>query len=289
MKIAILSAFALSTALVLAVVLGMDPGRVQRPAVAGQIDVVAIAPGSFTLRLPGEYQKSGRPVDAPLRQTHVAAGFDIMKYQVSTADYARCVEAGACAAADAAPATPVTMPATGVNYLDAVAYAAWLSGVTAENWRLPTDTEWAFAAAEKFSDEGLGVNDDGANPAARWLARYRSESAKEVPDPETKPRGTFGINSKGLADVSGNVWDWTTTCYIRTSLGGDDGIGESTENCGVRVVAGRHRGYMSHFIRDGKSGGCAAGIAPDNLGIRLVRDPPSLMSRIRGLLHRATG
>jgi len=29
---------------------------------------------------------------------------------------------------------------------------------------------------------------------------------------------------------------------------------------------------MSNFIRDGKSGGCAVGTPPDNLGFRLVRE-----------------
>jgi hypothetical protein len=41
---------------------------------------------------------------------------------------------------------------------------------------------------------------------------------------------------------------------------------------------------MPFFIRDGRSGGCAAGLAPDNLGIRLVREPPTLTSPLRALL-----
>jgi hypothetical protein len=41
-------------------------------------------------------------------------------------------------------------------------------------------------------------------------------------------------------------------------------------NCGVRVVEGAHRTYMTDFIRDPRSGGCAAGVPPANLGFRLV-------------------
>jgi hypothetical protein len=48
-----------------------------------------------------------------------------------------------------------------------------------------------------------------------------------------------------------------------------------TENCGVRVIEGRHRSYMTEFIRDPKSGGCAVGTPPDNLGFRLVREEPA--------------
>jgi hypothetical protein len=42
-------------------------------------------------------------------------------------------------------------------------------------------------------------------------------------------------------------------------------------NCGVRVVQGAHRTYMTDFIRDPRTGGCAAaGVPPANLGFRLV-------------------
>jgi hypothetical protein len=41
-------------------------------------------------------------------------------------------------------------------------------------------------------------------------------------------------------------------------------------NCGVRVVEGAHRTYMTDFIRDPRTGGCAAGVPPANLGFRLV-------------------
>lgn len=46
---------------------------------------------------------------------------------------------------------------------------------------------------------------------------------------------------------------------------------------------------MSFFIRDGKSGGCAAGMAPDNLGIRLVKGRPSLFAALKTFWRSATG
>lgn len=284
MKLKTPSLLALTAAVALAAAIGFGGGRADPTMRVGPIDMIALAPGSFTFRLPGEYLRSDRPVDAPVLGMEFRAGFEIMKYQVSTADYAHCVADGACAAAEGSASAAGTRPVTGVNYRDATAYAAWLSDTTGQSWRLPTDAEWAFAAAERFPDEALGLQDDGTNPATRWLARYRSEAGNAAPDPEPKPRGYYGVNSRGLADVAGNVWDWTTTCYVHASLDTDGSIAESTENCGVRVVGGRHRGYMSYFIRDGKSGGCAAGMAPHNLGIRLVRDKTSLIARLRSLL-----
>jgi formylglycine-generating enzyme required for sulfatase activity len=249
---------------------------------------VTVAPGAFEFRLSGEFLKAGWPVDAPRRTVTFRRSFEIMRDEVSAADYAVCVAAGACEAAEGGNAS-ARLPVTGVSYRDATTYAAWLSARTGEMWRLPTDEEWAFAAAERRPDDALGLPQDTANPAARWLARYRAEASAGARDAEPKPLGHFGVNEKGLADIAGNVWEWTTTCYIRTTVSENGKIAHSTENCGVRVVAGRHRGYMSTFIRDGKSGGCAAGLAPDNLGFRLVREAPSLISRLSGMWARAIG
>ena len=59
---------------------------------------------------------------------------------------------------------------------------------------------------------------------------------------------------------------------MRVSLdGGRERI--TNTNCGVRVVEGAHRSYMTDFIRDPRSGGCAAGVPPANLGFRLVVEP----------------
>ena len=72
--------------------------------------------------------------------------------------------------------------------------------------------------------------------------------------------------------MAGNVCEWTATCYARNAL--DAGVVAATVNCGIRVVEGRHRTYMSDFIRDARAGGCSVGTPPRNLGFRLVRDDP---------------
>ncbi|PDQ23071.1 nitrate reductase [Mesorhizobium sanjuanii] len=240
-------------------------------------ELVILRPGSFDHPKAGEFLKENHPVAAPVVQETIHAPLEIMKYQVSVSEYGRCVADGACKPIDARNSGNV--PVTGVSHMDAEAYATWLSSRTGEAWRLPTDVEWAYAAGERFRGDMESGESDPKNPARRWLARYRNEAALgRKPDPEPRLQGAFGINSKGLADVAGNIWEWTSTCYIHATMASDGvGIASSIDNCGVHVVEGFHRTYMSNFIRDGKSGGCAVGTPPDNLGFRLVRDQSSLM------------
>lgn len=276
MKIRLPAILATASAALAAAILSVPPpdapAKAGRAGVIAPIETVVVEPGRFAYRVPGEFLKAGRPVDGPMADTRMRRRLEIMAYQVSGAEYAACVADGACAPADVAHAAP-ELPVTGVSFRDVTDYARWLSRKTGESWRLPTDEEWAYAAAERFGDDALGLGEeDAANPAGRWLAAYRNRGGEER-DAIVKPKGHFGANSKGLYDLSGNVWEWTSTCYARTRIDAAGRLAEATRSCGVRVLGGRHRSYMSSFIRDGKSGGCAAGMAPDNLGFRLVREP----------------
>jgi formylglycine-generating enzyme required for sulfatase activity len=263
------------------VIMAMAAGAVIAPVVATALSpapshdpdgATRLASAAFSYRAAGDFSRDGRPVEGPLRELRLPGDLHIMKRQVTVAEYARCVEDGACPRVTVGAGSR-DVPVTGVNWHDASAYAAWMTHKTGVVHRLPTDEEWTFAAAEKASDEALPLIDP-SDPAQAWIARYEAESSRERPTATTpQPGGMFGTNSKGLDDFAGNVWEWTDTCFIRTSV--DDGRERVTNtNCGVRVVQGAHRAYMTDFIRDPKAGGCAAGVPPTNLGFRLVVDAP---------------
>lgn len=231
-----------------------------------------IPPATLKHRLDGEYSRAGRPVDAPLVSIRIDAPLVIMRYQVTVADYAHCVAAGACKRLDRRAARG-DLPATGVSHGDATDYAAWLSRETGMSWRLPTDREWAHAAGSRFIDDAQGYDPDETNPARRWLANYEREAArKSAGSPAPRPVGSFGANEHGIHDMAGNVWEWTQSCLRRVALDAAGSTISETTNCGIYVVEGQHRAMMTSFIRNPKSGGCSAGTPPDNLGFRLVRE-----------------
>ena len=236
---------------------------------------VEIAPRSFDYRESGEFFRNGFAVDGPVKTVNVRRPLTIMKYQVTAADYGRCVADGACAPAEPCykPAEGVDTPATGVSYDDAIAYAGWLSARTGEVWTLPTDRDLAFAAGSRFPDDALGVDINSTNPADRWLADYRREAARKASrDPVPQPLGRFGENEYGLADFAGNVWEWTATCNRRVNLDKTGAVINDVSSCGIYVASGKHRAAMSSFVRNPKGGGCAVGVPPDNVGFRLVKD-----------------
>ncbi|GGH12862.1 nitrate reductase [Alsobacter metallidurans] len=245
------------------------------PAIpADQVAVTTIAPGAFLHRLAGDFALNGRPVNAPRRAFRFTRPLTIMTYQVSAAAYDACVAAGACERRLFRAAASAEAPAVGVNWHDATAYATWFSSRTGARWRLPTDAEWAFAAGARFNDDAVLADDGSDSFSKRWLAKYEQESSRQAPaDKAPRPAGAFGFNEHGVADIAGNVWEWTDTCFLRQALDASgEPTGERTVNCGVRVVEGEHRSYVTDFVRDARAGGCAVGVPPANLGFRLVRD-----------------
>lgn len=252
-------------------------------------DLVEIVPANFSYRVAGDFSLAGQPAEAPLRAAKLPERLSIMRRQVTAAEYGRCINAGACPKI-AVPAAGENKPMVGVSWHDATAYANWITELTGVVHRLPTDEEWAFAAAERTQDE-VSPLIDPSDPAQAWIARYEQESSRREPlETAPQPVGTFGMNSKGLLDVAGSVWEWTQTCFVRATLD-DERMQVTNINCGVRVVEGAHRTYMTDLIRDPRSGGCAVGLPPANLGFRLVVETraPTLLKTVDALTRTLRG
>lgn len=254
-------------------------------------NIVQVPPGSITYVPPGEYLRNGFPVSPQRVTAQFNHNIHIMQRNVSQAEYAACVDDGACRVLDKAfrGLDDPAKPAVGISWRDATAYAQWLSARTGKVYRLPTYAEWAYAAGSAYIEDVIIDNDDSNDPAQRWLAEYKLETQrKSDTNPVPQEFGHFGTSSTGLLDIAGNVWDWTDSCHTRQYQGEDkNGFALGSENCGVRVLGGRHISYITDFVRDPKSGACSVGIPPSNLGFRLVLDTgqqPNVVSRLRDRL-----
>lgn len=242
-------------------------------------ELTRLPPGEVRYRPPGEVLENGYPATPTPRLARFANGLSIMTRQVSQAEYAACVAGGGCKPLDAAQrlALAPDLPAVGISWTDAQAYAVWLSAGTGQRFRLPSYAEWAYAAGEAFQEDAVVAFPDRSDPAQRWLAEYDAQSRRGragsgQADTAVRPFGAFGKTERGIQDMAGSVWDWTSDCHVRRELTAGGREGEGGANCGIRVAAGRHIAYLPDFIRDPKSGACSVGVPPANLGLRLVRE-----------------
>ncbi len=104
-------------------------------------------------------------------------------------------------------------PAVGMAQHGAVEYCKWLSHKTGQNWRLPTEAEWEYAA------RGGAKNDDyifaGSNnlETVAWCYKNSFEKGFQHPNYGTNPVGQRKSNALGIYDMSGNVFEWISGWY----------------------------------------------------------------------------
>ena len=175
--------------------------------VAG-IELVWVPAGEFTMGS-GAADAAAQAIEKPQHKVNVA-GFWISRTEVTNAQYARCVVAGACAAPtnqEYPRAEFAARPVTDVSWHDANAYARWAGG------RLPTEAEWEKAC--RGTD--ARIFPWGNTAPTSELACYSTSSASDV--------GSYpkGASPYGLLDMAGNVWEWTSSLYRGYPYKADDG------------------------------------------------------------------
>ena len=230
-------------------------------------EMVVVPAGSFLMGAPAD--EEGRDHDeGPVHRVTIDAPFAVGVYEVTFAEWDRCVRAGGCGGyrPDDEGWGRGRRPVIHVSWKDAQAYVAWLSGESGAGYRLLSEAEWEYVARAGSETAYSWGNSIGRNRAncdgcgSRW------------DDKQTAPVGSFQANAFGLYDVHGNVWEWVEDCWNDSYAGAPtDGSAWEQGNCDARVLRGGSWSNTPWFLRSANRNRYATGYRIDLVGFRVAR------------------
>ena len=168
----------------------------------------------------------------------------------------------------------VDHPVVHVSWDDAAAYCEWAGG------RLPTESEWEFAARGGLAGAQFPWGDELEPGGTHMMNVFQGAFPELNTEADgwagTSPVGSYPANGYGLFDTTGNVWEWCADEFSpdRYELGAAAGpVGQPGGE--PRVIRGGsylcHASYCRRYRVDARSSN-----TPDsssgNTGFRLAAD-----------------
>jgi formylglycine-generating enzyme required for sulfatase activity len=197
------------------------------------------------------------------RRVTISKPFAISSHEITVGNWRACVEAGTCQTRPQPQrSSNAQLPVVNVSYGDASRYAAWLSTITGETYRLPSIEEWEYAARSTSEAEYWWQRGE----INALYANFRG-SPGQGSIGELEPVDRYPQNFWGLYNVHGNAAEWTKTCA--TGVGG----------CGRRAVRGGSRKDFSDAVTLTAQIYMRQSSANEYTGFRVMRE---LSSEIQG-------
>ncbi len=110
-------------------------------------------------------------------------------------------------------------PAVHISYNDAKAYCKW------RDMRLPTETEWDYAARGGLHQQEFPWGGDLMDSGTLWRMNIWQGDFPKANDAadgfaSVCPADAYEPNAYGLYNMLGNVWEWCATKYDRDAVRG---------------------------------------------------------------------
>ena len=175
-----------------------------------EMELVRVPAGEFLMG--SDPAKDSQASDDELPQHRVnLPEYYIGKYEVTNAQYAG-VRSGdrACGSHHwengRIPAGKEDHPVVNVSWNDAIAFTDWLSATTGLAFRLPTEAEWEKSCR---GTEGL-IYPWGDSAPDSGKANFNNNVGDTTSVGSYSPKGD---SPYGVADMAGNVWEWTGSLW----------------------------------------------------------------------------
>ena len=240
---------------------------------AGLLDMVAINPGQGRLGSPETQARRAR-FENPMRETSIDYAFEVSKYEITFADWDKCLADGGCGGYQPADGGwgRGQRPVINISYDDAQNYIKWINRKTGLNYRLLSEAEWEYVArAGRPAPFGNGehisakyANFDGKKP-------YGTDEVGPY-HRKTQPVGKYEANAFGVHDMHGNVYEWVEDCWNENHSGAD-GTGQARRDgdCKYRVMKGGSWVTHGYQMRAAARVRYVTDYRYDDYGFRLAR------------------
>ncbi|MCU7504634.1 MAG: formylglycine-generating enzyme family protein [Ignavibacteria bacterium] len=208
----------------------------------------------------------GQADEKPVHRVRVDS-FAIAQYEVSFEEYDRFCEITNRPKAEDNGWGRGKRPVINVSWTDAVEYCRWLSSMTGEKFRLPTEAEWEFAAKGGNKNSGFRFSGSDNIDEVAWHSGNSGGRTHET--------GTKKPNELELYDMNGNVWewciDWYKEDYYASSQAGNNPRGPAT---GIYhpLRGGSWYSYEGHVCRNTVRVREASDYRDNTAGFRVVRE-----------------
>ena len=225
----------------------------------------------------------GSPADEPKRseregpqhEVTIAKAFAIGKFELTFKEWDACAAEGGCEGFQPRDEGwgRNLRPAIFVSRDYAEAYVRWLSNRTGQQYRLPSEAEWEYAAragtTSPFST-GQIITTDQANFNGNYT--YNG-STKGLNRQQTQSVGSFSPNAYGLHDMHGNVYEYVADCWHDSYEGAPaDGSPWVGTDCEFFVMRGGSWKARPSFIRSAMRTRVRANYWRASFGFRVTRD-----------------
>jgi formylglycine-generating enzyme required for sulfatase activity/TRAP-type uncharacterized transport system substrate-binding protein len=205
-----------------------DPGMPPIRDCAQCPELILIPAGSFAMGTAGS-----SAFEQPVHHVSISKPFYLGRREVTFDEWDACVAEGGCQyRPDDRGQGRGLRPVTDVDWEDAQAYARWLSRKTGQAYRLPTESEWEYAARA------------GTTTAYPWgqsvdIDRANCVGCNPQPLKDTVDTGRFPPNGFGLFDMTGNAAEWVEDCWNDSYRSAPpDGSAFIKPQCQERVLRG---------------------------------------------------
>lgn len=278
-------------------------------------EVVVIPAGTFVMGSTAEeteraeVRERDRVREQPPRQVNIHVDFALGRFEVTVAEWRAFTEATGREPGESCLTWDI--PANAWQWVDGAtwwepgyeqtdqhpvgcvdlpeteAYVAWLSEMSGQTYRVPTEAEWEYAARAGTSTLQYWSDDmENVCAYANVSDKSRSDAHGGLAENPTRfspcndgyvyaaPVGKFLPNQFGLYDMVGNIWEWVQDCFVVGYEGApsDGSAYLDAPECDRRIVRSGSWYGRNWFNRPAARSREAPDFRASTLGVRVLRE-----------------